>query len=298
MISSKPLPLIHKFYLYQEERFPIVFLVLSIFPVILSSAAIVMQDRPNLLQLLLAFIASLSYFFHIRVIDDYRDFQHDNLYHKNRPIQAGIISLMDLKRIDSIMVVIFLLISIFSNPYSLGLAVFLLIYTYFAKNDFFAKLKIRKYFYIYNAINFLQMVILQIYIYAFFSKSFYFNTPITMHFLFIITGTLIFEFLRKIKTPESEGEGKDTYSWHMGFGKSTMVYLLFVSLNTLLFFKIATNFSSRLEMLTLFSLSFIVILSLCAYLNWIKRNNITTQLLQLISLLSYGSFNIIIYLLK
>ena len=142
------------------------------------------------------------------------------------------------------------------------------------------------------------MIILQVYIYAFFSKGFYFNTLITTHFLFIITGTLIFEFLRKVKTPESEGTGKDTYSWHMGFGRSIMVYLLFVFLNAFLFFKIVASISSGLEMLLLVSLSFIIITSLCAYLNWTKRNNTTTQLLQLISLLSYGSFNIIIYLLK
>jgi len=298
MTFSKRLPLIYKFYIYQGKRFPIIFLILSIFPVILSSAVIVMQGKPNLLQLLLAFVASLSYFFHIRVIDDYRDFQHDNLYHKDRPVQAGIISLADLKKIDFIMVAIFLLISIFSNLYSFGLALFLLLYTYFAKNDFFAGEKIRKYFYSYNTINFVQMIILQMYIYAFFSKGFYFNSLINTHFLFIITGTLIFEFLRKVKTPESEGAGKDTYSWHMGFGRSIMVYLLFVFLNAFLFFKIAASISSRLEMLLLVSLSFIMITSLFAYLNWIKRNDTTTQLLQLISLISYGSFNIIIYLLK
>ena len=298
MSRYRPLSLAHKFYTYQKERFPIVFLVLSILPVILSSAVIVMHGKPNFLQVFLALIASLCYFFHIRVIDDYRDFQHDNLYHDDRPVQAGIISLADLKKIDFAAVSIFLLISIFSNIYSLSLAIFLLAYTYFAKHDFFAAKKIRKYFYVYNAINFFQMIILQIFIYAFFSKNLYFNNLIITHFLFIFIGTLMFEFLRKLKTPESEGIGKDTYSWYMGFGKSILFYLLIVFINTFLFLKLATSISPKLEIWFLFSLFFIIVSLLCAYLNWVKRNNTTTQLLQVISLIGYGSFNLIIYFIK
>lgn len=298
MSNYKSLSLVRRFYVYQEKRFPIVFLILSILPVILSSAVIVMRGRPNFLQVFLALIASLCYFFHIRVIDDYRDFQHDSLYHSDRPVQVGVISLSDLKRVDFIMVSVFLLISIFSNIYCLGLAIFLLTYTCFAKNDFFVAKKIRRYFYIYNAINFFQMIVLQIFIYTFFSKNLYFNNLVATHFLFIVVGTLIFEFLRKIKTPESEGIGKDTYSWHMGFGKSILFYLLLIFINTFLFFKIATGIYARPGIWLLFSLFFIIIALLCAYLNWIKRNNTTTQLLQVISLLSYGSFNLIIYFIK
>lgn len=295
MSYSKSPSLIHKLYIYQEKRFPIVFLMLSIFPVILSSAVIVTQGKINLLQVFLAFIASLCYFLHIRIIDDFRDFDHDNLCHRDRPVQAGIISLDELRKVDFIMILVFLIISIFSNLYSLILAVLLLIYTYFARNDFFMSKKIRKYFYLYNVINLFQMIILQIFIYLFFSKSLYFNSLLAFHFFFIITGTLIFEFLRKLKTPELEGTGKDTYSWYMGFGKAIIFYLLLFFLNTFLFFKII-NFTYIDLNIFMFVLLFFILLSLLfSYLFWIKKSDNMNKMLQIISLSSYGLFNMIIY---
>ena len=295
MNHSKSLSLINKLYIYQEKRFPVVFLTLSILPVILSSAVIITQGKINLLSILLAFIASLCYFLHIRIIDDCRDFNHDNLCHPDRPVQAGIISLSELKRVDLIMILIFLIISIFSNLYSLVLATLLLIYTYFASNDFFISKKIRKYFYLYNLVNLFQMIILQVFIYAFFSKNLYISNLLLLHFAFIITGTLIFEFLRKLKIPEAEGIGKDTYSWHMGFGRSIAFYLLLVVLNTFLFFKIVVFASLDLNGFMVISLIFILLSSLFAYLFWIKRSDNMNKAMQVVSLLGYGLFNMIIY---
>ncbi|MFA5432237.1 MAG: UbiA family prenyltransferase [Candidatus Paceibacterota bacterium] len=295
MNHSKSLSLINKLYIYQEKRFPVVFLTLSILPVILSSAVIITQGKINLLSILLAFIASLCYFLHIRIIDDCRDFNHDNLCHPDRPVQAGIISLSELKRVDLIMILIFLIISIFSNLYSLVLATLLLIYTYFASNDFFISKKIRKYFYLYNLVNLFQMIILQVFIYAFFSKNLYISNLLLLHFAFIITGTLIFEFLRKLKIPEAEGIGKDTYSWHMGFGRSIAFYLLLVVLNTFLFFKIVVFASLDLNGFMVISLIFILLSSLFACLFWIKRSDNMNKAMQVVSLSGYGLFNMIIY---
>ena len=295
MNHSKSLSLINKLYIYQEKRFPVVFLTLSILPVILSSAVIITQGKINLLSILLAFIASLCYFLHIRIIDDCRDFNHDNLCHPDRPVQAGIISLSELKRVDLIMILIFLIISIFSNLYSLVLATLLLIYTYFASNDFFISKKIRKYFYLYNLVNLFQMIILQVFIYAFFSKNLYISNLLLLHFAFIITGTLIFEFLRKLKIPEAEGIGKDTYSWHMGFGRSIAFYLLLVVLNTFLFFKIVVFASLDLNGFIVISSLFILLSSLFACLFWIKRSDNMNKAMQVVSLSGYGLFNMIIY---
>ena len=225
MKHDKPLSFWNRLYVYQKQRFPIVFLLLATFPVILSSTAVVAQNKLNFLQMSSVLIASVCYLFHIRVIDDYRDFEHDSLYHKDRPVQIGIISLTDLKKIDIIAVFIFLLIAISSGMYGLGLSILMLVYTFFAEKEFLMTEKIRKHFFIYNAINLLQMMLLQAFVYCFFFKYFYLNTIIIIHFLFITIGTLIFDFLRKLKTPQTESIGKDTYTWHLGFGNSIFFYL-------------------------------------------------------------------------
>lgn len=298
MTQSKLLSLVHKLYIYQEKRFPLVFLVLSILPVILSSAVIVAHVTPNPFRVLIALIASLIFFFHIRVNDDCRDFDHDCLYHKDRPVQNGTISLSDLKNIDLILIGIFIVISIFQGIHSFGLAIFLLIYAYFAKKDFFVAKTIRKYFYVYNLINLFQMLVLQAYIYIFFSQNLQLNLFLAIHFVFIATGTIIFEFLRKLKVPDQEGQGKDTYSWHMGFGRSILFYLFLIAVNSFLFFTLAVSISSQISIWLLSSLLFIMVTLIFAYAYWIKRNTTTNNLLQFVSLLGYVFFNMIIYFIR
>ena len=110
MKHSDFLSLLKRFYIYQEERFPIIFLILATFPVILSSRAIIAEANLSFFNILLVLFASISYLFHIRVIDEYRDFKHDSLYHSDRPVQKEIISLIELKKIDFIAIVLFLII--------------------------------------------------------------------------------------------------------------------------------------------------------------------------------------------
>lgn len=290
--------LLARFYLYQKQRFPIIFLLIATFPVVLSSEVVVAQNKAGFLKITLILIASLSYFFHIRVTDEYRDFRHDSIYHNDRPVQKGIMPLADLKKLDIVAAIILLAVAVFSNIYIFVIALVLVAYTFLARKEFFLAEKIRKHFFIYNAVNLIQMLLLQIFVYSFFFKSFYLNNVIITHFLFIATGTFLFEFLRKIKTPQTESSGKDTYSWHLGFGRSILFYALIVSLNAVLFFVLAAKMSLKLGLWLPTSLLFVVILFLYAYLHWIKKSESTDKLLQANSLLVYALFNLLIYFLK
>ncbi|MDD2731681.1 MAG: UbiA family prenyltransferase [Candidatus Pacebacteria bacterium] len=298
MKYKKPSSLLISFYHYQKERFPIVFLALATLPVILSSAVVVAQNKLNFLHIFLILVASLSYLFHIRVVDDYRDFKHDNLYHEDRPVQKGVISLTNLKKIDIIAAIILLAVAISSNIYGLAIAVFMLIYTYIAEREFFVTKKIRKHFFIYNAVNLFQMTLLQIFVYNFFFRSFYLNPIIITHFLLITTGTSMFDFLRKLKTPHAESTGKDTYTWYFGFRNSLIIYLFFVSLLALLFFVLANEMILSLGIWLVIILIFIAISFLNAYFHWIKKSEMTDKLLQANSLFFYGFLNLLIYFLR
>ena len=90
---------LHRFYSYQNHRFPIIILAISLFPAILSSAAI-MSLTVDMTKVFLSLLASILYLLHIRIIDEHRDFHHDNTHHSYRPIQIGIISKRELSFID------------------------------------------------------------------------------------------------------------------------------------------------------------------------------------------------------
>lgn len=288
----------YKFYLYQKDRFPILLLLLSLLPVTLSSAAVVSMAKPNSLHLLLALLTSIAYLLHIRIVDEHRDFHHDSTHHKDRPVQTGIISLEELRKIDLIMVFAMLAIAFFSSIYSFGISVVLLIYTFFAGKEFFLGEKIRGHFFLYNTVNLVQMFLLQILVYSFFTKTFSIHSLVITHFLFTGVGAVMFEFLRKIKTLDTESTGKDTYTWYFGFTNSIVIYMFLALINVFLFFKVIDAISAQSGIWLLFSCFFAIIFLLSAVIHWFGKKRTTDQLFQLSFLLMYSFFNIVIYFLK
>ncbi len=286
-----------RFYSYQKERFPMIILALSLFPAILSSGAIV-ATHPSILKALLAVLASIAYLLHIRVIDEHRDFHHDNTHHVSRPIQTGLISKKELGKIDILSIAILLGVALVSGVYATGVALFMLFYSYLAGKEFFIGEKIRKYFFFYNAINLVQMLLMQIFVYLIFTNNLSLNTLLITHFLFTTVGTIIFEFVRKVKIPGDDGTGKDTYTWHLGFGNSIVIYIILALANVFLFLRVTNLISTHHFTWLIFAGLLVIILISQAVIHWVKKKRLTDQLLQLSFLLSYGILNLIIYFIK
>ena len=186
-----------RFYVYQNERFPIVLLSLSLLPATLSSAAIVSKSV-SVGLMALAFIASLAYIFHIRVNDEERDLEHDTHHHSNRPIQRGIITLNELRIFDYVGLACILLVAIFSGFESVSIALIMIAYSFMARKDFFCREKIRKHFFAYNSVHLVQILLMQIFVYAVISHHIQVTSLLLAHFLFTMAGTIIFEFARKL----------------------------------------------------------------------------------------------------
>ena len=187
--------MLHKLIKYQKKRFPIFILLLSLIPATLSSYA-VSSNNFNLSLAMGALLISILYLLHIRLIDERRDFLHDSKYHKDRPIQRGIISNSELKVVDFVATLLVILLTVLINIHALPFLITLLVYSYFAEKEFFLK-KMRQYFILYNSLNIVQMFLLQILIYNVISAHIQLNQLIIFHFIFTCLGTIIFEFLRK-----------------------------------------------------------------------------------------------------
>lgn len=284
------------FYAYQRERFPIILLGASLVPAILSSGAI-LSVHLTIEKALFTLIASLTYLFHIRVLDEDRDFQHDNLHHTKRPIQIGMISRKHLHFIDIFALTLLLIISIMAGLIPFVIALLMLAYSFLAKKEFFLGENLRRHFFIYNGINLVQMLLMQIFVYAVFENPFSFTTVLLAHFLFTTVGTIIFEFVRKIKSPGEDGTGKDTYTWHLGFQTSLSIYTLLLFLNITLFYWITTLILPYTPWLIASPLILFVITSLFTGIYWIKQTPRTNTLMQASLLLCYGMLNLSIYFL-
>ncbi|MDP3989357.1 MAG: UbiA family prenyltransferase [bacterium] len=283
------------FYLYQKVRFPVVVLGLSFLPAILSSGAVV-EGRVEKKFVVIAVIISLAYLLHVRIIDEFRDYEHDLRHHKDRPVSSGVITLKELQVIDWFAIAIVAIASLYASYQALLIAVVMLLYSYFARNEFFFGLQFRKHFYLYNAVNLVQMLLLQILVYTLASPSFSFTSLVTVHFLFTATGTVIFEFLRKVKSPGEDGTGKDTYTWFLGFNNALLVYVVFVTLNILLFVKVMFLIPSTTTYWIPLTVALIIGTLATLFIHKAHGVEKTNQLMQLSFMVMYGSFNVLIYL--
>lgn len=214
--------LIKSFLKYQQERFPLLFL----FPISLSGVigAAAILGHHNWITIISATFVTVAFIFHVRVIDEIRDFLHDTEFHPDRPVQKKTISIKELKILRLISLFVFFGISIFFSLKTFILAVLVFLYSSLAGYDFFCSKKIRKYFYAYNLLNMVQLVGLQLIVYTMFGWNYTF-TPITIsHILIVFLLSSLLEVGRKIKLVDKETFGKDTYSAHLGFRGAIILF--------------------------------------------------------------------------
>jgi len=286
--------LLYRFNIYQKERFPLAVLVFTTMAVLLSSAAILYYEV-TLIQIVLVYLATLAYLFNIRVMDEGRDFKHDNEYHKSRPIQQGIISIEELKKINILGLIIFIAVATVYGLSSVIIAVIILSYTFIASKDFFLGDKIRKKFFFYNAINMIQMVLLQLFIYAVFTRSLDVNYAMWLHLFFVIFNSIIMEVVRKIKIKSEESAGYDTYSSRIGFNRSLVMYFVLVVCNYLLFLWLLYSLTHKIASYLIISLPIVLFLVISIVVHYKKKIKITENILLLSTIISYVGLNLIIY---
>lgn len=289
--------LVTKVYSYQKLRFPLLILTVSLLPAILSSVAVV-GAQISLVSIIAALSISIFYLLHTRIGDEHRDFEHDNLHHKGRPIQKGLISLSDLDKVDIFVTSLFILLLVFFGLNTFVFGIFLLVFTYVAKKDFFLGKKLRSYFFLYNFINLTQTAFLQVLIYIIFAGKIPLAYLVALHFFFTFVGTVIFEFLRKVYIPGTDGTGKDTYSWYLGFERAIFIYIVMALINLFIFFQITTVFSLNQSLWLFLSFALFAILVGFALLNINKKTVQLNQLMQLSFILTYSILNLAIYFIK
>ena len=237
---------------YLLERFQIIPLSLLVASDILVIYRITSDKNIVIWKYFISFLFVILYLFHNRLADDRRDFDFDNKFHPDRAVQRGLISLNKLKILSFISIVLMILLSGSFNFLSLAIFIPLILYALFAKKDFFLAHDFKeKHLFGYNFLNMLQILSLQVFIYASMIDSLHFNNFICFHILFVFVLSLQVEVTRKIKPGTSLG--KDLYSDRMGMGgaivlwgsfgifslfiSAYLAYMLNIDLNTIFLFE-------------------------------------------------------------
>jgi len=291
-----------RLYEFQKERLQLEVLIFTTSAVVLSSVAVSLPLGENifnyLTEIIISFITLLLFMFHIRVLDEHKDYNFDSKYHKERPIQRGLISLKELLILDVIGLIIIFLLNAF---FPIRAVIFLFIafaYTLLAGNEFFMKKWIRKKFFLYNFLNLLQLLFLQFYLYSLIDPKFSFKEVLlTVHFVFVLFNVGLLEFARKLKIKSQESEARDTYSSRLGMKKSvfiyTLIYIFVYGLFAYMMFNL--NFSFAIFITSLLFLNLIAI-SPIIYLSWNDQKS--TLILQGFTALFYISMHLLLVFTK
>ena len=235
---------------YLLERFQIIPLSILVASDILVIHRITYNQNIFIWKYVIYFMFVILYLFHNRLADDRRDYDFDKKFYPNRAVQKGLISLRQINNLSYIAT--FLMVIIAGSFSFLSLAIFtlLILYTLVAKKDFFLPKDFKeKHLFVYNFLNMLQILSLQIFIYVSIINSLDFTHFIYSHILFVFILSIQVEISRKIKPEISLAN--DLYSDRMGMGRSIILwgvfgifsiinsaylaYIIGIQLNTILF---------------------------------------------------------------
>jgi len=235
---------------YLLERFQIIPLSILVASDILVIYRITYNQNIFIWKYVIYFMFVILYLFHNRLADDRRDYDFDKKFYPNRAVQKGLISLRQINNLSYIAIFLMLIIAGSFSFLSLAIFILLILYTLVAKKDFFLPKDFKeKHLFVYNFLNMLQILSLQIFIYVSIINSLDFTHFIYSHILFVFILSIQVEISRKIKPEISLAN--DLYSDRMGMGRSIILwgvfgifsiinsaylaYIIGIQLNTILF---------------------------------------------------------------
>jgi 4-hydroxybenzoate polyprenyltransferase len=229
---SRSDPYITRLRAYLRERFPLfghVLLIISYYSSnqflakALVSPGVPMQYTP---RSALGALTLLFFFFHLRVFDEHKDFTEDSRFHPHRVLQRGVVTLADLRLLAGIAVVLEVLLSLVAGREPFVAWTMPFVFSLLMLREFFAADWLRRHFLVYATSHMLLMPLLSLMIFSFATHRYPWEAP-PLFWLYAFVGffvTFNVEVSRKIRAPQDEIEGLDSYSKIFGtYGAAWLV---------------------------------------------------------------------------
>ncbi len=221
----------NRWYIYQKERFPIGMYSLMIAAFSTSAvgyASILRGGHIRICSLIVSFVTSFTIMALLRIADEHKDFEEDSLYRPYRPVPRGLVKLSELRNIGITFLIIELVLALFLN-YTLVFPLTLAwIYLLLMRMEFFCGTWLRARPVVYMLTHMLIMPILDFYAAACdFAPEH--RWDLALKVLWFISSSffsgIVIEVGRKMRAPEDEEHGVQTYSKIWGRKMSTIVWL-------------------------------------------------------------------------
>jgi 4-hydroxybenzoate polyprenyltransferase len=178
---------------------------------------------------LLGAVTLLCFFFHLRVFDEHKDYREDNRYYPDRVLQRGLITLRDLKILGVLCIAIEFLMGGLRGPGALAAVFLTFLFSLLMLKEFFIRPWLKRHFLVYAVSHMLIMPLLALMVFSFATGAPPWEAP-GWFWLYAWVGFFVafnWEISRKIRAPEEEREGVDSYTKVFGtYGAAYMVLLM------------------------------------------------------------------------
>ncbi|MFK7768586.1 MAG: UbiA family prenyltransferase [Mariniblastus sp.] len=239
-------PLSARIKAYLDERFPMVshgVLILSYYSSNQFLAEVLTRPNDKLrytIGSVLGAITLFCMFLHLRVFDEHKDYDDDLKHYPDRVLQSGVVTLMHLKILGAIAIgleIVFALVWMPTGKPAALVAVMIAIgYSVLMLNEFFVRDWLKRHFLIYTISHMLVMPIFAMVVYSFTTGEYPWEAPLWF-WVYAFVGffvTLNWEISRKIRAPEEEIAGVDSYTKILGTYGAAYAVLIVRIIDTLI----------------------------------------------------------------
>ena len=232
-------PLHRRLAAYLRERFPLVghgLLIVSYYSSNQFLAEVLTRPGETLVYSvgsMLGAIVLLCMFFHLRVFDEHKDYASDMRHYPDRVLQSGLVTLGHLKLLAAIAISLELILAACwmpcGKPAALIAVLIALAYSWLMLREFFVSDWLHRHFLVYTISHMLIMPLFALVVFSFATGQYPWQAPIWF-FVYALVGlfvTLNWEVSRKIRAPEQELEGIQTYTRIFGtYGAAYLVLIV------------------------------------------------------------------------
>jgi 4-hydroxybenzoate polyprenyltransferase len=159
-------------------------------------------------------VTLFCFFFHLRVFDEHKDYADDCRYFPRRVLQRGLITLRDLRILGGAAIALELVLAALRGAPALAALIVALGFSLLMLREFFAREWLKRHFLLYATSHMLIMPLLSLLVFAFATGRYPWQAP-GWFWVYAWVGffvTFNWEVSRKIRAPEEEIEGVETYT--------------------------------------------------------------------------------------
>jgi len=241
----------NRWWVYQKERFPVLAhgpMVIVFCLSIMLFSSLQEGEFPGIARIAGAVITTLILFFQLRVADEFKDFEDDSKYRPHRAVPRGLISLQELGWAAWIGAAVQFVIAVRIDVGLVPLLIMVWLYMGLMTREFFVPRWLKKTPSVYLTSHMLIMPMIAFYVSAFDWLCDCRAMPAGLGWLLLFSFCcgLVLEIGRKIKAPDAERAGVETYSSAWGIGGALAAWMVASIISVLAFVLASTVFENTI----------------------------------------------------